>query len=136
MKRLPCLLVLILICLCFEKTAAQKKSAQRLVVMHAKPAAKNRGANPYIIADIPVTDSPEIKSRSSTLCAVTLDNWTGLQIKVYIDGKYQSTIDAWGRVTVYCDTGYTTVYCISIGGAREWDASPGACCNNVSFKLQ
>lgn len=112
---------------------AQKKST--VVEVKSTAAVKTRGANPKIKVDAPTSDAkPVTKSRGAD-CKVKFDNYTGLYIKVYVDGYYKGTLDAWGAGTVTVGSGYTTIYCVSVGGTREWNAS-GNCEGNYTYTLK
>jgi uncharacterized protein (UPF0333 family) len=120
--------------LLFAGTVDANAQAKKTVAVAGKAVAKSRGANPNIKMDAPTVDKPVAKNRSAT-CAITFDNWTGLYIKIYVDGNYKGTVDAWGKGTVSVGDGYTTVYCVSVGGTREWTAA-GDCREAYTYKLQ
>ena len=109
-------------------------SAQKKVDVKSTAAVKTRGANPKIKMDAPTTDAPVAKARGAA-CTVKFDNYTGLYIKVYVDGNYKGTLDAWGAGTVTVSGGYTTIYCVSVGGTREWNAS-GNCEGGYTYSLR
>ncbi|RZL35965.1 MAG: hypothetical protein EOO96_07955 [Pedobacter sp.] len=116
----------------FSSTSA---FAQKKVDVKSTAVAKSRGANPNIKVDAPTSDAkPVVKSRGTT-CSVKFDNFTGLYIKVYVDGYYKGTLDAWGAGTVTVASGYTTIYAVSVGGTREWKAS-GECSTSYVYSLR
>lgn len=111
---------------------AQKKT---VVDVKSTAAVKTRGANPKIKVDAPTSDDkPVVKTRGAA-CSVKFDNYTGLYIKVYVDGYYKGTLDAYGSGTVTVGSGYTTIYCVSAGGTREWNAS-GNCDGGYTYSLR
>ncbi|WP_148661277.1 hypothetical protein [Flavisolibacter tropicus] len=112
---------------------AQSKGVKKIDVIGKKVEA-SRGANPNIKSDVPTTDNPVEKSRGAS-CSVTFDNYTGLYVKVYVDGTYRGTVDAYGKGTVTVGSGYTTIYCVSTGGTTEWSAS-GDCRSSYIFNLK
>ncbi|GAB4093995.1 hypothetical protein [Flaviaesturariibacter terrae] len=117
-------------------TASMDSSAQTTRTVQGKAITKGRGANPNIKKDAPTTDVMTKGTKSRGACSITFDNWTSLYIKVYVDGVYRGTVDAWGKGTVTVGDGYTTVYAVSVGGTREWSDS-GSCTNTaVTYKLQ
>ena len=105
-------------------TQAQDKPNKEKTV-NSKEVSKTRGANPNIKSAKPTTDTPEAdpsKSRGSGsgTCQVYFNNHTGYVVDVYVDGNFKGTLAAYGSGNVYVGSGYTTVYCISAGGTREW----------------
>ena len=111
-------------------------NAQTTRTVQGKAVSKSRGANPNITKDMPTTDVMTKGTKSRGACSITFDNWTSLYVKIYVDGVYRGTLDAWGKGTVTVGDGYTTVYAVSVGGTREWSDS-GSCTNsNVTYKLQ
>jgi len=118
----------------FSSTSAfaQKKT---VVDVKSTAAVKSRGANPKIKVDAPTSDEKPVAKSRGAVCSVKFDNYTGLYIKVYVDGYYKGTLDAWGSGTVNVGSGYTTIYCVSVGGTREWNAS-GNCDGGYTYSLR
>ncbi len=112
-------------------TGTSYAQTKKPIGMAGKAVAASRGANPNIKGDIPKTDAPKSKSRSAA-CSITLDNYTGYYIKVYVDGYYKGTLDAYGKGTVVVSDGYKTVYCVTVGGTKEWSAA-GNCTNSSNY---
>ena len=110
-------------------TSAQKKIS---VKVESKAVEANRGANPNIKSGPPTTDKAETKSRGT--CSVYFSNHTGLYINVYVDGYYKGQLSPYGAGTVYVGDGYTTIYCISAGGTRDW-AAAGNCTGAYTYSL-
>jgi hypothetical protein len=108
--------------------------AQKKVEVKSTAAVKSRGANPKIKGDAPTTDVAVAKSRGAA-CVVKFDNYTGLYVKVYVDGYYKGTVSPWSDGTVSVGDGYTTIYCVSAGGTREWNAS-GDCRTSYVYTLK
>lgn len=114
----------------FSTTAsAQKKIAVKL---QSSAVDANRGANPKIKGEAPTTDVVETKSRGT--CSVFFDNYSGLYVKVYVDGYYRGTLSPYGSFTVNVADGYTEIYCISTGGTRDW-AATGNCQGRYTYSL-
>jgi hypothetical protein len=137
MRKLLLWLVCLLLTLApFATTQAQTKP-RKDVTVEGKLANKTRGKNPNIKNDEPTVDTPMTRPAATrgALCKVHFDNYTGLYIKIYVDGNFKGTLAPWddGWVTVY--NGYTRIYCISSGGSREWNAS-GNCEGEYYYKLQ
>lgn len=138
MKKIKISLVVLFVAmlgLALTSNAQTQKKKQITVEVQGKAVEKNRGANPNIKVDMPTVDKPVAKNRGADDCTITLDNYTGLYIKVYVDGYYKGTLDAWGKGTVSVGSGYTTVYCISAGGTQEW-ATDGNCEGYYYFKIK
>lgn len=117
-------LLLIFAFFCFIATATAQNNRQA-VEIKSKALEKTRGIiNPNILIDVTTEDNyvaaPSSEELSSSFCEVSFDNNTGYQVKVYIDGKYKATVDAWGKTIVNANKDYSTVYCMSIGGTLEW----------------
>lgn len=132
--------LLLAICFLFIVTgsaSAQTKPATKVTVT-GKTVAKSRGSNPNIKHDEPTVDKPvpePAKSRGAAACSVHFDNRTGLYIKIYVDGDFKGTLEPWGDGYVTVGSGYTTIYCISTGGSREWSAS-GDCRTSYDYTLR
>lgn len=112
---------------------AQSKS-KKVVDVIGKTAPKSRGANPNIKSDEPKVDKPVAKPRGTT-CSVDFDNFTGLYVKVYVDGYYKGTLGPYEDGNVTVGSGYTSIYCISTGGTTEWSAK-GNCDGGYVFNLK
>ncbi len=110
-------------------SSAQKKM---VVKVESKAVDANRGANPHIKSEAPTTDKVEEKIRGG--CKINVKNYTGYFIKMYIDGKYQSTLSPWADCTVTMGGGSTTLYCISAGGTLEWETNC-SCDWQFNFRL-
>lgn len=110
-------------------SSAQKKISVKVT---SKTVEANRGANPNIKSGAPTTDNPVSKSRGT--CSVYFSNYTGLYINIYVDGYYKGQLSPYGGGTVYVGDGYTTIYCLSAGGTRDWSAS-GNCSGSYTYRL-
>ena len=116
-------------------TSANAQTKKKVSVdVKAKAATKSRGANPHIKSEAPTTDKAVAKSRGAD-CSVNFDNYTGLYVKVYVDGYYKGTVAPYSNGTVTVGEGYTTIYCVSTGGTQEWNAS-GNCEGSYTYKLR
>ena len=105
---------------------------QKKITVKSKPVdASRRTNNLKIKAEAPTIDKVETKSRGT--CTIYFDNYSGLYIKVYVDGYYRGTLSPFGSFTVNVAEGYTGIYCISTGGTREWESS-GDCRNKFIFR--
>lgn len=110
--------------------------AQRNVEVKSTAVPKANGTrNPNIKADAPTSDARPVAKVRGESCVVKFDNHSGLFIKVYVDGNYKGTLDAWGAGTVTVAGGYTKIYCISAGGTKEWNAS-GDCEGRYTYTLR
>ncbi len=115
------------------ESAFAQKGAKKSVKVTSSAVASARGANPHIKMDKPSTDKEVTKPRG-TYCSVNFNNHTGYVIDIYVDGNFKGTLAAYdaGSVTVY--SGYTTIYCISAGKTKEWNAS-GNCDGQYNYDL-
>ncbi|MEZ0609427.1 hypothetical protein ACAW74_12965 [Fibrella sp. WM1] len=137
MKKNLLLLVCLLLTLTTTVSFAQTKKATKKVEVEGKKVARARGANPNIKMDEPTVDKPvpqPAKSRGAA-CSIHFDNRTGLYIRLYVDGNYKGTMEPWGDRYVTVGDGYTTIYCVSTGGSREWNAS-GDCREAYDYTLR
>ena len=108
-----------------------KKTINKTVTSKAYEAT--RGQDPNIKSDEPTEDKRETKSRGADDCTIYFDNYSGLYVKVYVDGDYMGTMSPYGSLTVYAG-GYTTIYCVSVGNTRYWSDS-GDCSGYYHYKL-
>ena len=112
------------------ESSAQKKTT---VKIESKAVDASRGSsNPKIKGEAPTTDKAEGKPRGT--CSVYFDNYSGLYVKVYVDGYYRGTLSPYGSFTVNVADGYTEIYCISTGGTRDWEAT-GNCTGRYIYSL-
>ncbi len=136
MKKL--LLINVLFLLVSFNSFAQGKET-KLVEITAKKVTKTRGANPNIKTPF-VCDAPDVAvakpaaTRGST-CTVNVDNYTGYDVYVYVDGDYYGWVGAWGEGAVTVYDGWTTVYCVTTGGTYDWSAS-GNCDFFFNYELR
>lgn len=114
--------------------AAVAKKKQVIKEVTAVKVEKSRGANPNIKTDAPTTDVPVAKQRGN--CSIYFDNFTPYIVKVYVDGNYKGTVDAWGGGWVTVGNGYTTVYCVTAGGTYEWTAKGECSDDTIRYKLK
>ncbi len=129
-KAIYVVLVAVSMTLAFSTTASAQKKIE--VKVESKAVETNRGANPNIKSGAPTTDNAESKARGT--CRVYFDNYTGLYVNIYVDGYYKGQLSPYGEGSVSVSSGYTTVYCLSAGGTREWSAA-GGCTGSYYFKL-
>lgn len=130
-------LALLLSMLANHTMQAQDKKPEKNVTVQGKAVAKTRGANPNIKNDEPTVDKPVPRPAASrgVACQVHFDNYTGLYIKIYVDGDFKGTLAPWDDGYVTVGSGYTRIYCISTGGTREWNAS-GNCDGEYRYTLR
>jgi len=113
-----------------SNTFAQKRVPLKI---ESKAVEANRGSNPHIKEEAPVTDKREPKIENE--CIIYFDNYSGLYIKVYVDGYYKGTISPYGAMNVSAPDGYTEVYLISAGGTRDWEVNGGCCNGRYTYSL-
>jgi hypothetical protein len=116
--------------LAFSTTSNAQKSIKRDV--KASVVESNRGSNPNIKSQAPTSDTEEAKSRGT--CSIYFSNYTGYYINIYVDGYYRGQLAPWGGGTVNVGDGYTSIYCLSAGGTREW-SDAGNCSGSYTFRL-
>jgi hypothetical protein len=129
-KAIYVVLVAVSMTLAFSTTASAQKKIE--VKVESKAVEANRGANAHIKSGAPTSDKAESKSRGT--CSVYFSNYTGLYVNVYVDGYYKGQLSPYGAGTVSVGDGYTTIYCLSAGGTKEWSAS-GNCTGAYTYKL-
>ncbi|AFU68174.1 hypothetical protein P700755_001237 [Psychroflexus torquis ATCC 700755] len=135
MKKL--LLVNLLFLLVSFNSFGQEKET-KLVEITGTEVPKTRGENPNIKTDF-VCDAPDVAvakpaaTRGST-CTINVDNYTGFDIKVYVDGYFEGWVHPWDEGSVTVIGGYTEVYCMTSGGSYEWEAT-GDCDSYFTYKL-
>ena len=136
-KQLIFCLCLLLTMLATRNLQAQNKKPEKTVTVTGKAVAKTRGTNPNIKNDEPTVDKPVPRPAASrgAACQVHFDNYTGLTIRIYVDGDFKGTLAPWDDGYVTVGSGYTRIYCVSTGGSREWSAA-GDCRGNYYYKLQ
>ncbi|SNR63090.1 hypothetical protein SAMN06265371_107101 [Lutibacter agarilyticus] len=136
MKKLLLITVLFLM-VSFNSFAQEKET--KVVKISGTEVAKTRGENPNIktdfVCDAPDVEAPKPPATRGSVCTINFDNYTGYDIKVYVDGDFKGWVSPWdeGAVTVY--SGYTTVYCITAGGSYEWSAK-GDCDSYFNYELR
>lgn len=96
---------------------------------------KSRGAKD-IKSEAPTVDKKAAKSRGDgdDDCFVFVTNRSAYCVKVYIDGYYEATVGAYGRLTVLTGNGYTTFYAQSCGRRFIW-RDRGNCEEGYDFIL-
>ena len=114
----------------FSTTTYAQKKVNRDV--KAVTVEGTRSSNPNIKSNAPTTDEVETKSRGT--CTINFVNRTGYYVNVYVDGYYRGQLSPWGSGSVSVSDGYTTVYCLSAGGTREW-SDAGTCSGYYTFTL-
>jgi hypothetical protein len=107
------------------------QNAKKVTVKGVK-AAKHAGADPNIKQDRPSTDVVKEKSRGN--CSVDFYNHTGYTINVYMDGVFWGTLAPYASGNVTDGSGYTKIYCVTVGGTYSWSAS-GNCDHKFQYDL-
>jgi len=136
LKTTKLFLIFLITTLLITNLYAQGK--KKVVDVKGNKVEKARGENPNIKFDVPTTDDkpvPKPEKARGEYCSVIFDNYTGYYVKIFIDGNYKGTLAPWdkGSSTVY--SGYTTIYCITTGGTRDW-AATGNCEGTYTYKLE
>ena len=136
LKIIACSCLILLLALFASEAKAQMmtKPSTKTVEIKGKIMARSRGANPNIKHEMSTTDQPKAASRGDA-CGVYFDNYTGLTVRIYVDGDFEGVVAPYSDGTVVVGSGYTTIYCVSAGGTREWNAS-GDCRDVYRYKLQ
>jgi hypothetical protein len=120
--------------------------AQERVKKTIKLENQKDGKKPAIKSDIPTKDVEAKESRPANKggvsqrgsgpynCYVTVSNYTGYYVKVYLDGYYYGTVGPYDDI--YCTTGngYTSLYAVTTGGSQWWSGS-GDCESDYTFTL-
>ena len=93
-----------------------------------------RGNNPVNDQELPPPSEMGGSNSKGITCEVKFENRTGFVVDVYIDGHWQGTIGAWGDAVYRNISGYTTIYCMTVGRTFEW-LTKGDCDVNYLYKL-
>jgi hypothetical protein len=134
MKRIiiSAMATLFMVVLISNSSFAQAQGNKIVKKLTAQSVDVNRGENPNIKSERPTDDKVAEKSRDN--CSIYFDNYTGYYISIYVDGKYKGELAPYGSGTVVVGEGYTTIYCITAGKTKEWNAS-GNCEGSYTYKL-
>lgn len=133
MKRSLLIAAIAMFAMSTTSTSANAQKAKKQVTVKSRAVDKSRGANPNIKGEMPTDDQKASKSRST--CYVTFNNYTGYYVKMYVNGYYMGTLYPYAKnYTVSAPDGYTTVYCITAGGTRDW-AADGECTKWYTFNM-
>ena len=124
-----------MVLVCSTTSVSAQAKAKKTVVIKSKAVEANRGTNPNIKSDVPTKDKQEAKNRAAAACSIYFDNFTGYYVKVYVDGDYKGTVGPYDSGTVTVGDGYTTIYCITSGGTKEWSATGNCTDSFYRFKL-
>lgn len=143
MKKLVLLLVVMFSATLFVSTYAQDvKKETKVITVKGAEIEKTRGASPYIKTPKPVDDEiivPKPKeseqARGGEWCKVTVDNWTGYTIDVYVDGDYAGTVGSWSDGYTWAIAGKTQLYAESVGGTVYWGPTYVDCDGEYIWKL-
>ncbi|MEP6701064.1 MAG: hypothetical protein ABJA85_07105, partial [Bacteroidota bacterium] len=77
-------------CMMVAFSTTSMAQPKKNVKVYAKTVAANRGVSPHIKVDMPTTDVKASRARGT--CSVYFDNYSGLYVKVYVDGYYMGTL--------------------------------------------
>jgi hypothetical protein len=108
---------------------AQKKTAGQKVIDITGPKTQN------------VQDKPAVENKSkgdvygSDYCDVTIDNWTGYAIDIYIDGSFRGTIAAYDKRVTWAIPGTTKFYAEASGTTYYWGTYSFDCSYAYTWKL-
>jgi hypothetical protein len=86
-------------------------------------------------ASIPTTDIPKVKpdpSRGS--CCLSIDNWTGYMVDVWINDEYIGRIEPWGNSGLCMIDVTAKWYARSIGDSYEWSGE-GQCQGEFAIQI-
>lgn len=84
---------------------------------------------------------PAEKTKEKTrqaLCAVMFDNYTGLWIQTYVDGRYAGTMRPWGELHTYAVAGPTVLYARAVyndGTFDYWGPRNVSCSSRFRWRL-
>ena len=111
------------------ETVSKQKKAGEAIVDITVPKATNVEGKP----------AAEDKSRGdvygSSYCDVTIDNWTGYSIDIYIDGSYRGTIAPYDKRVTWAIPGTTKLYAESTGTTYYWGPYTFGCDYSYTWKL-
>jgi hypothetical protein len=133
MKRLLIILLLTIFTGSFTATFAQSPAIHKSIASKRMDEAK-KAKNPNIRTAKPTTDTEVKKETVRGGCDVTFSNKTGYFVDVYLDGNFKCTIGPWESADVSNSSGYSTVYCMTIGGKYDWTMA-GDCSFHYYYEL-
>jgi hypothetical protein len=109
-------------------TAKEKKTGEKIVDI-TNPKTTNVQGKP----------ATETKTKGdvygSSYCDVTIDNWTGYSIDVYIDGSYKGTIAPYDKRVTWAIPGTVKLYGEAAGTSIYWGTSTVDCDYSYTWKL-
>jgi len=142
MKKLVLLLVVVFSATLFVSTYAQDvKKEVKVITVKGEQAEKTRGASPYIKTPKPASDEVvvpkpvESEKARADYCKVTVDNWTGYAVDVYVDGDYAGTVAAWSDGYTWAIEGKTQLYAETVGGTVYFGPTYVDCYSTHTWKL-
>ena len=109
-------------------TAKEKKAGEKIidvtnpkpVNVQGKPAAENKTKGDVYGANY---------------CDITIDNWTGYSIDVYIDGSYKGTIAPYDKRVTWAIPGTVKLYGEASGTTLYWGTTTVDCDYSYTWKL-
>jgi hypothetical protein len=132
------ILLINLVVLMFSFNALAQDKEVKMVDVEGTEVTKSRGENPNIKNEF-VYGAEDVKAEKPAAsrganCTVNIDNDSGYDVYVYVDGDYYGWVGAWREGAVTVRGGFTTVYCITTGGSYEWKTS-GNCNSYFNYRI-
>ena len=139
MKKLLLISLVALFAISTTSVNAQDTGKEKKVIeTKATKVESTRGEDPNITADRPTVDEAAPQPDEATRgdwCKVFVDNWTGYDIDIYVDGDYAGTIGSWAKEYTWAIAGETKIYGKSTGGSYSWGPFYFDCLSEYTWKF-
>ncbi|MCD4665849.1 MAG: hypothetical protein K8R68_11320 [Bacteroidales bacterium] len=125
----------------YTANAQDVKKESKIVEVVSAEIEAARGPSPHITTPKPTGDevkAPKPEKNKGTrgdYCKVTVDNWTGYAIDIYVDGVWEGTVAAWSDGYTWAIEGKTKLYGESVGGTKYWGPTYVDCYVEHTWKL-
>ena len=112
-----------------ETVAKEKKAGEKIIDI-----TKAKGTN---VQGQPATeDKSKGDVYGADYCDVTIDNWTGYYLDIYIDGSYRGTVAPYDKRVTWAIPGSTKLYAEAQGTTYYWGPYTFDCSWEYSWKLK
>jgi len=143
MKKITLILALAAIFVAGTITSTVAQTKQKKTV---ETVSKQKNAGESIITitvpkttNVPGSPATEDKTKGdvygSDYCDVTIDNWTGYSIDIYIDGAFRGTLAPYDKRVTWAIPGTTKLYAEAYGTSYYWGTYSFSCDYAYTWKL-
>jgi len=129
MKNLFCLIIFFI-----SVTFAFSQNAKTIEIK-GSTITKTRHTNVSVRSQINDNNLVASPLQLSNAITITIGNFTGYYVDIFIDNNFKGTIDAWGQSTITVTSHFKTIRCQSVGETKEW-LTTGDFSSNTTFKLE